>query len=302
MTGPDPAARPDRGGREESVTPEELTERTHRAADGDTEESAPDARWRCLVTNDDGIDSPGLHALARAAARAGLHVVVAAPATESSGASASIIATEGDSGRLPVQRRTLPGLDGVEAFAVGALPAFIALTAVRGAFGDPPDLVLSGINNGPNTGHAILHSGTVGAVLTAAAHHTSALAVSLGVGTERHWETAAGIAEQVLSGVMSAPRGTAVNLNVPSVEPGAVRGLRQAPLASFGAVQTNVLDAGSDYVQIGVSEIDPGQEPGTDAALLAEGWATLTSLRPVCQGSDIALPGVLDADAEQIRT
>src|SRR5207245_30253 len=97
---------------------------------------------RCLVTNDDGIDSEGLRVLALAAVEAGLEVVVAAPMMECSGASASLSAVEED-GRVVVEPRRLPGLAGAGAvLAVAGLPAFVALTAMGGAFGPPPDIVL----------------------------------------------------------------------------------------------------------------------------------------------------------------
>ena len=72
---------------------------------------------RVLITNDDGIDAPGLCVLAQAAVSAGFDVTVAAPAAQSSGSSASIMATESD-GRIAVERRTLPDLPEIEAFAV----------------------------------------------------------------------------------------------------------------------------------------------------------------------------------------
>ncbi len=241
-----------------------------------------------LITNDDGIGSEGLRLLALAALEAGMRPVVAAPMTDTSGASASITSAESD-GRLVYETRELAGLDGYPVYAVGALPAYIALVAARGAFGGPPDFVLSGINNGPNTGHAILHSGTVGATLTAAAHQISALAVSLGVGPDRNFATAAALARQVLPALVKAPTGTVLNLNVPDVAPDAVRGLREAPLASFGAVQTNILESGKGYVVTGFSEVDVSAEPDSDAALLADGWATLTALRPVCQAGNVDL-------------
>src|SRR5690606_10766658 len=102
---------------------------------------------RTLITNDDGIDAAGLVPLARAALEAGLDVVVAAPAVQSSGTSASIVAEEAD-GRIAIERRELDGLDQIPAFAVRGGPGLIALIAARGAFGDPAELVLSGINHG----------------------------------------------------------------------------------------------------------------------------------------------------------
>ncbi|HVE24243.1 MAG TPA: 5'/3'-nucleotidase SurE [Sporichthya sp.] len=245
-----------------------------------------------LITNDDGIGSEGLRQLALVAAEAGCRVVVAAPMSESSGSSSSITATEAD-GCLLIEQRSVPGLEGHSVWAVGGLPAYIALVATRGAFGDKPDLILSGINDGPNTGHAILHSGTVGAALTAAGQGIRSLAVSLAVGTERHWQSGAEFARRVLPALIGSPPGTALNLNVPNLPLEGIRGIREAPLASFGAVQTNILKSGEGFVQIGLSEIDPTSEPDSDAALLARGWATLTALRPVCEAADVDIAGLV---------
>lgn len=101
---------------------------------------------RALVTNDDGIDSPRLQHLAAAVRDTGLEVVIAAPAAQSSGSSASIIAGVVDHDRITREHRTLDELEDVPAHAIGAAPALIALIAAHGAFGDPPDIVLSGIS------------------------------------------------------------------------------------------------------------------------------------------------------------
>ncbi len=92
---------------------------------------------RALVTNDDGVASPGLLALTRAALAEGLEVVVAGPARESSGASAALTATESD-GRLLLESIELDGLDGVASDAVRAAPAFIVRAGVTGVFGPNP--------------------------------------------------------------------------------------------------------------------------------------------------------------------
>lgn len=132
---------------------------------------------RVLITNDDGIDSHGIAVLARVAVEAGHDVVVAAPHEERSGASASLSALQ-NRDQLVVSRASVADLD-VDAFAVQASPAMIAFVATRGAFGPRPDILLSGINHGPNTGSAVLHSGTVGAALTASTHGVPAMALSL---------------------------------------------------------------------------------------------------------------------------
>src|SRR5438552_19138136 len=97
---------------------------------------------RVLVTNDDGVESPGIRALAGVAVDAGLDVVVAAPSWDSSGASASFTAVEKD-GRIVVESRHYDELPDVPVVAVEGAPAYIARAGLRGAFGEPPEVVLS---------------------------------------------------------------------------------------------------------------------------------------------------------------
>lgn len=235
---------------------------------------------RALITNDDGVESPGLMTLARAARSAGLEVLVAAPSWDSSGASSSLTGVERD-GRLMTERRRIRGLSGV-AHAVDAAPAMITVVSLAGAFGTRPDLVLSGINCGRNTGHAVLHSGTVGAALTACNNGASGLAVSIDAASPRHWETAGHVAERVIGWLVASGQGVVVNVNVPDVALTELRGLRLAPLARVGAVQTNITETDGDYLHVTFEAPGP-PEPGTDAALLAEGWAVATPLRSLTE-------------------
>ncbi len=244
---------------------------------------------RALITNDDGIDSPGLAALARAATEAGLEVVIAAPAHEHSGASASIIATQGTAvtasggrGTVRSERRAVAGHEG-EAYAVHAAPALIVLLALHGSFGPVPDVILSGINRGANVGSAILHSGTVGAALTAGQGGVRALAVSLDVGLreggDEHWETAAALAARALPGLLQAPAGAVHNLNVPDVADPEAVALTTAPLAPFGIVQTTMTELDGDEVRLSIREHSAAAAPGTDMERLAAGVATITAVR-----------------------
>ncbi|BCB84163.1 5'/3'-nucleotidase SurE [Phytohabitans suffuscus] len=265
---------------------------------------------RVLVTNDDGIGAPGIRFLARALARAGHDVVVAAPSQEASGMSAAMTAVEED-GRIVVTSHTLDELDGVEAYGVAGSPAFIALIATRGAFGPAPDLVYSGINRGANAGVAVLHSGTVGAAFTAAENGSRALAVSLDVltasvtsaasgGAEvrpgtatadelRHWASAAAIAADLLPAVEDLPEATVLNLNVPDLPRDRIKGVRRARLASFGQVQMAVAEIGHGYVRTAIEESGARLEEGTDLALLADGYATWTAVQAVTE-VDVDLP------------
>jgi 5'-nucleotidase len=246
---------------------------------------------RILVTNDDGIAAPGLHVLARAARDAGFDVTVAAPAVQSSGSSASIMADEQD-GRIAVERRQLEGLEGVAAFAVHGGPGLIAMIAARGAFGEPADVVLSGVNHGANVGRAILHSGTVGAALTGGLHGAWGMAVSLDVGMRPasfHWDAAADAAMGLLPVLLEAPQPTVINVNVPNTVGN--RGIREAGLAPFGIVQTTLTERDEHHVRLAVEDLPNVPEAGTDAAYLADGWVTVTGIDPVSQVA-FAVPGV----------
>lgn len=231
-----------------------------------------------LITNDDGIDAPGLRHLALVAREEGLDIVVAAPIREASGSSAAVTAVVQDR-RILSEGRQLPGLDGVPAYAVAAAPGYIVLLALRGAFGDPPDLVLSGINIGGNTGRAIIHSGTVGAAMTGAINGRRAMAVSLDVrsGSGPHnWETAASLVPKLLPLLDTLPESTVLNVNVPDLPVGELRGVKQATLGGFGEVQMTVAERGTGYVRTAIEETKPEHRPGTDMALLGEGYAAVT--------------------------
>jgi len=143
---------------------------------------------RILVTNDDGIDSIGLHVLARAMRPFG-EVVIAAPDEEYSGYGAAV-------GSLlvmnpEVRRSQVEGID--EAWSITAPPALCVMFGRMGFFGEI-DLVVAGINPGANVGRSIYHSGTVGACLTARNGGISGVAVSQSVdqfGVEgQGWEDA----------------------------------------------------------------------------------------------------------------
>ena len=253
-----------------------------------------DPAWpRVVVTNDDGIDGEGLWRLAVAAADAGFDVLVAAPASEASGSGAAMTAVK-EGGRVEIERRQLPGAAApIPAYALRASPAFIAFTAVYGAFGFRPRFVLSGINRGPNTGQVVLHSGTVGAAMTAAAQGVTAGAFSLDTrqsGGLLEWDTAAEVARQVLAVLPAMPEGIVLNVNVPNVPPDELAGIRRARLARFGAVQMSIVAPARGYLEVKLAR-PPGQpEPGSDSAALASGYASVTPLQGVCEASPDGLP------------
>jgi 5'-nucleotidase len=247
------------------------------------------------VTNDDGVESAGIRALAGVGVAAGLDVVVAAPSWDSSGASASLTAVQ-ERGRFLVDSRHWEDMPDVPVHAVEAAPAFIVRAGLQGAFGEPPDVVLSGVNIGQNTGTSVLHSGTVGAVLTAATHGCRGLAASLAMGGPLRWDTAAAFAGRALAWLLDAPTGVvALNLNVPDVPVDEVAGLLRAHLSSAGVVQATVTEMGKGYVKLSYAEGDGHLEPGSDAALLAAGYATITPLLAPCEAAGVDTSDLTDA-------
>lgn len=231
---------------------------------------------RVLVTNDDGMSSPGIAVLAMALAEAGHEPIVAAPADDKSGASASIMRVHRDA-HIEVARADLDAADGVEAWSVDATPALAVLTGTLGAFGEPPEIVVSGINAGLNTGLSILHSGTVGAALTAQRLGVSAMAVSLEPGDPWRWRAAAEVALDQFDWLARAPHGTALNMNVPD-RPARRLAVRWAPLDPYGTVRASVADGQTGRLQLEMRS--NGAEPprGSDATLVAAGYVTVTAI------------------------
>jgi len=194
---------------------------------------------RLLLTNDDGVDSIGLHVLARAMREHG-DVIVAAPDSEYSGAGAAL-------GPLHLMRPEISKtrIEGIDvAWSINGPPGLCVMFARLGVFG-PIDLVVSGINPGANVGRAVYHSGTVGAALTARNGGVSGVAVSqavAGFGVEgqgwdemiadQQWETAATVGARVAGAVLRSPptEPVVLNVNVPNLPVDDIRGWRHAAI------------------------------------------------------------------------
>ena len=251
---------------------------------------------RVLITNDDGIDSPGLAVLADVARSRGHDVLVAAPCWDSSGASSSVTGV-GKLGEVATETRSWPGWPDGTVLAVDATPALIALVAVHERFGPRPDIVLSGINRGANSGRAILHSGTVGAAFTAYQHGCMALAMSLDVGSadasDMHWETASDVAGRLFEWMCDHPRRMVVNCNVPNLAPGGLLGIRHAGLDLIGTFQTSMTEESGGTVPTTVAESDTA-EADSDTALLRRGFACVTALVPIVEDTGVDFAGLLD--------
>ncbi len=259
---------------------------------------------RILVTNDDGVRAPGIAALARAVAAHDHEMVVVAPMVDYSGAGAAVGPVHSRDG-VDYETFEIEGLAGVPTYGIDGPPALAVILACVGGFGARPDLVVSGINHGVNVGRSALHSGTIGAALTAAHFGLRCLAVSIRWGSDPvPWDTPATLAGSLIPVLSDAAAGTTLNLNVPNVAMADLRGLRHGRLSRGGTIRSAVHDTGDGgalpHVSLppepsGTLRLDlgpPGQGsvvgPETDAGLLSRDFASLTPLVGVREAGDEA--------------
>jgi len=182
---------------------------------------------RILLTNDDGIEAAGLHALYRAVADLG-EVQVVAPLKVQSATSHAITLHR-------FMDVTPYSCDLFEGLAVDGRPADCVKLAVAELLPTRPDLLLSGINHGANVGVNVHYSGTVGAAREGAFMGLPSIALSLHIGDwdHDHWGRAAMHARRAIDAVLAGgiAQGTLVNINVPVLDGGAEpKGMRAVPL------------------------------------------------------------------------
>lgn len=238
---------------------------------------------RILLTNDDGLSSPGLMTLARELVKAGFDVRMAAPEREQSGVGHCVTLYT----PLLVEAVTLPDdLAGVTAFKVAGTPADCVKLAVTNLFpGFAPDMVLSGINRGPNIGINVFYSGTVGGALEACINGIPALALSLDISLDGIWHFAQA-AEHALVVVRTAiehrlPPWTILNVNIPNRPGTEIRGYRLTHHGRSGFkefyTEHEPVSGRRQFVLDG-RMIYRDTEPDSDSVSLRDGWVSVTPL------------------------
>jgi 5'-nucleotidase len=223
---------------------------------------------RILVTNDDGIYSPGLLALAKAAAQFG-DVRVVAPDVEQSSMGHAITASR----PLSFKKTTLGDF---QAHRVNGTPAdCVALGAYNW---EKVDVVLSGINLGPNLGNSVWHSGTLAAAKQAALLGLRGVALSTPAGrTEPAFEVLAPYVHRVLECLLlQAPWLKLVNVNFPR-QPKGLMWTRQSVRQYDGDVVPGEDPMGRKHFWLTVRPIEESDQ-GTDRWAVKEGWVSLTPL------------------------
>lgn len=239
-------------------------------------------RIRILLTNDDGIFANGINAVGAALA-ATYDVTVVAPEGNQSGSSHSL--TLGDI--LPIREVTMPC--GLKGFSLRGTPTDCVLVALLDVMKDnPPDIVVSGCNHGPNVGVDVLYSGTVSAALEGLRQGHPSIAVSLDMvhGVQpHHFETAAAVLMEILAepafyaDLIKAP--AILNVNVPNVPLSDVRGImitKQGFRAYENFVEKQFSPRGRAYYWIAGNSGPHDAKPGSDGYALINNYVSVTPI------------------------
>ena len=233
------------------------------------------SKCRILISNDDGIESPGIKVLEKIAAELSTDVWVVAPELEQSGASHSLTT------RRPLRLKEV----GHQRYSVDGTPTDCVLLAIKRLLRDhPPDLVLSGINGGSNVGEDLTYSGTVAAAMEATLLGIPAMALSQDYrGRDIPWQTGKALAPEVIRRLLRLPwpDSTLFNINFPGVPPAEAAGFAvtsQGQRAIADNLTEGVDPRGRPYYWIGPVREAGVAEPGTDVAALAADRVSITPI------------------------
>lgn len=231
---------------------------------------------RILISNDDGVNAPGLAVIERIAMSLSDDVWVIAPETEQSGAGHSLTL------HRPLRVRHIDGRH----MAVDGTPTDCVMLAINNLIPDQrPDLMLSGVNRGSNIADDVTYSGTIAAAMEATILGVPSIALSQHYddGDNIHWGTVEAHAAGLIRRLMAVgwPDNVLINLNFPSVEPDEVSGVEVCRQGSykFGDALTERLDPrGRPYYWIGEMRNIERKTAGADAAAIDQGAITVTPL------------------------
>ncbi|HYF69841.1 MAG TPA: 5'/3'-nucleotidase SurE [Ohtaekwangia sp.] len=225
---------------------------------------------RILVTNDDGIYSPGIAALAKVASRFG-EVRIVAPDVEQSSMGHAITAS-----RPLFYKKSPISFEGIPAYRVNGTPA--DCVALGSHLWDKTDIVLSGINMGLNLGNSMWHSGTLAGAKQAVLLGMRGIALSTPAGkTEPDFASLEKYVEQALSLLFDSPELTLINVNFP-VNPIGLRWTRQSVRLYDGKVVPGTDPMGRKHYWFTVIPLEPAEE-GTDRWAVEQNYVSITPLR-----------------------
>ncbi len=237
-------------------------------------------RFNVLITNDDGVFSPGLFALAQALQET-VNVHILAPARNWSATGHTRTFDR------PLRVKEVSLQDGSPACVCDGSPADCVALAVQGFFEKEIDLVLSGINTSANLGDDVTYSGTIAAAIEATIWGKPAIALSLDKPEtlqQADYSLAARIAEQITHRVyqQGLARGTLLNVNIPYLAEQAIKGIqitRQGMRIYNDILEKRADPRGRPYFWV-IGKLPSGlPEPGSDIAAVADGWVSITPLQ-----------------------
>ena len=230
---------------------------------------------RVLVSNDDGVDAPGIRILAEGLRAAGHEVLVVAPDRDRSGASNSLT--------LDAPVRVLQRDE--HTWCVYGTPTDCVHVAISGMLALEPDMVVSGINNTANLGDDVIYSGTVAAAMEGRFLGLPAVAMSLATRDHRgeHYETAARAAVEIIARLQKdpLPADTILNVNVPDIPWSEVRGFEVSRLGNRHRSEPCVQQAdprGRTWWWIGAAGPEQDAGPGTDFNAVRSGNIAITPI------------------------
>ena len=241
-----------------------------------------------LVSNDDGINAPGIKALATALNEVGECYVVA-PHEEQSGVSHAITI------RHPVRAHKVPfEVNGnpLEAYAVEGTPVDCVKLAIDQLLPRMPDLVVSGINQGPNAAINTIYSGTVSAALEGAILGINAIAFSLNAWKGGDFYAGAESIRSIVGSVLQKPlpMGVLLNVNIPDLPANEIKGVsvtRQAESRWQESFVERIDPMNKPYYWISGQFVDLDEGEDTDLAALRAGWVSVTPVRPDLTAHDL---------------
>jgi 5'-nucleotidase len=229
-----------------------------------------DNYMRILVTNDDGIYSPGIAALAKVASRFG-EVRIVAPDVEQSSMGHAITAS-----RPLFYKKSPITFEGIQAYRVNGTPA--DCVALGSHLWDKTDVVLSGINMGLNLGNSMWHSGTLAGAKQAVLLGMRGIALSTPAGkTEPDFDALDSSVEKALALLFESPELTLVNVNFPP-NPRGMQWTRQSVRLYDGKVVPGTDPMGRKHYWFTVIPLEPAEE-GTDRWAVENGYVSITPLR-----------------------
>ena len=225
-----------------------------------------------LCTNDDGILGEGLHTLESVASEFGT-VTTVVPDRERSATSQALTLHE------PIRVKKV----GDRRFTVNGTPADCMWVALNHILDEDPDLVLSGINRGPNLAMDVLYSGTVAGAIEGLLRDIPSIALSFVGAPDYPFEKIRSAASQVLKHVLSQefPSGSVLNINFPHPENPGIHGIRMTHLGKryySQEVEERRDPRGSSYFWIGGSTVTNETIPGSDCTAVADGFISITPL------------------------